>query len=63
MEMLEIEFSHQPVLLFYHTWLIVTIRREVNLQTALEAYRELWKIESDFLIKHLSTRKNGSTRR
>jgi len=55
-EMLEKEFSQQTLLEFYSVWLIVKIRRKLDLNRTLEQFFELWYTESRFLIKHLSSR-------
>ncbi len=55
-KMLEIEFSQRPLLLFYHAWLCVCIRREVDLKKSLARFFLLWREESSFLIEHLSSR-------
>ena len=54
--MLEKEFSNSSMLEFYHVWLIVNIRREINLKHNIEKFFILWAEESDFLLKRLDSR-------
>ncbi len=55
-KMLEKEFSQQSLLEFYSVWLIVKIRRKIDLDNSIEQFFKLWNRESTFLIKHLSSR-------
>jgi len=54
--MLKKEFSTQPEICFYHSWLIVHIRRKINLVDSLKAFFLLWREEKEFLLKNLSLR-------
>lgn len=55
-EMLEKEFSQRTLLEFYCVWLIVKIRRKIDLESSVESFFLLWEHEKDFLTQHLSSR-------
>ncbi|WP_239287944.1 hypothetical protein [Candidatus Nitrotoga sp. 1052] len=50
------EFNGRSRLEFFHTVLIVLIRRRIMLQAAKDMFFDLWENETDFLCKHLSLR-------
>jgi hypothetical protein len=54
LRMIAREFSGQPMILFYHAWLIVHIRRGQLVKAA--EFQNLWKSEPDYLIQHLNSR-------
>lgn len=54
--MLEKEFSGKSLLEFYCVWLIVKIRRKIDLESSVESFFILWDQEKDFLTQHLSSR-------
>jgi len=54
--MLEKEFDQQTLLEFYSVWIIVKIRRKLELDKTIEQFFKLWKTQATFLIKHLSLR-------
>lgn len=55
-EMLEKEFSQCSYLEFYCVWLIVKIRRKIDLENSIESFFVLLNREKDFLIQNLSSR-------
>jgi hypothetical protein len=55
-KMLEKEFDQQTLLEFYAVWIIVKIRRKLDLNNTLEQFFKLWNTQATFLIKHLSAR-------
>lgn len=56
MVMLAEELYGKPELELYNNWLIVKIRRKIDLQHHINKFKELWEHESGFLIKSLSLR-------
>jgi len=50
------EFNGQSELLYYHAQLIVFMRREFKVKENFSAFEKLWKMEKDYLLKHLNTR-------
>lgn len=50
------EFRGSPELCFFHASLIIHVRREIELSRNLECFFLLWKTESPFLLRHLSSR-------
>ncbi|HFU75074.1 MAG TPA: hypothetical protein ENK66_02405, partial [Arcobacter sp.] len=54
--MVEKEFSSKTMLEFYHAWIIINIRRKVNLTENINKFFTLWSEESNFLITELSSR-------
>ena len=54
--MLEKEFSSSSKLEFYHAWLIVNLRRKIDIEQNIKMFYELWQFESDFLLEKLSSR-------
>jgi hypothetical protein len=54
LRMIAREFSGRPMILFYHAWLIVHIRRG-RLEKAAD-FRTLWQSEPDYLMERLNTR-------
>lgn len=50
------EFSGHSELCYYHAKLIVLIRRGVEVNKHFADFQQLWLVEKDFLLAHLSTR-------
>tara|TARA_B100001093_G_scaffold471337_1_gene493515 strand:- start:1575 stop:2309 length:735 start_codon:yes stop_codon:yes gene_type:complete len=50
------EFNGKSELEYYHAELNVFLRRGINPKDTFRKFSELWKNESDFLIKNLNTR-------
>lgn len=56
LETLETTFSGTPFICFYHSGLIVLIRRKIDLEINIAKFNRLWSEKSDVLLKHLSSR-------
>lgn len=56
LEMIRQELSGCSMILFYHAWLIVGIRRQDDVALRERQFFELWKSERDFLLQNLNAR-------
>lgn len=56
MAMLRTELTGSPEITLYHAWLVVSIRREMDLPLRRQQFLELWSVEADFLLKSLNLR-------
>lgn len=56
LEMIKNEFVGRPKLLYYHSELVVRIRRALELDENLKTYWLLWDAELEFLLDKLDTR-------
>ena len=56
LDALRVEFSGQSELLWYHSKLIVLIRREFQTDHHYDEFSAIWRVERDFLLKNLNMR-------
>lgn len=56
LRMLHFEFVGQPILLFFHAYLIVLLRRGLALHENVTRFSSLWTSEVDFLTSRLNSR-------
>lgn len=56
LKMLMREFTGSSLLAFYHAYLTVNIRRQIHTKRNIRKFFYLWKKESEFLTRHLSSK-------
>lgn len=50
------QFIGQPELCFYHATLVVLLRRAYKIEDTFAEFEQLWSLETDYLLNHLSLR-------